>query len=527
MEIRNSGSDEKRARKLGATIPLFSLRTARNWGIGEIPDLVGCARWLKTGGFGVLQILPPHELAKGETSPYGARTAFGIDPIFLALEDVPELAGEELEVALGEDGKRELTRVRALPAVDYQAVRALKTKVLAEAFARFEKAELAKGTARAERYRSFVKKVASWEDDLALYVALRHQNDSKSWRDWPESERHRDPATLSAQREMHGNAIEKHRYGQWLASEQWSKARAAVRALGLELMGDLPFVVGTESADVWAHPNEFDWKASLGAPPDAFSPDGQDWGLPPYRWSEMEKDDFAWLRARVRRAAELYDRFRLDHLIGLFRMYVVVGGDPKKGHFEPENEAAQTERGARMLGVMVDEARSAGTELIAEDLGVVPDWVRAVMREKGVPGYRVIPWERDFERNYYRRPQDFPPLSVAAWSTHDTAPINQMWNELQQWERDGLADLIGVPHDANAHDLWRAQMRTLMNAGSSLALVLGQEILGDDRRINTPGTVGPQNWTYRFPQTFDEMGGDPRICDRMTILRDFAAEGGR
>ena len=516
-----------RTRKLGATIPLFSLRTAENWGIGEITDLPDCAIWLKTGGFKLLQILPPHELAQGETSPYGARTAFGIDPIYVALDEIEDLDEAEIARTLGEDGKRELERVRWSRTVEYDAVRALKSRVLARAAEIFREREVARGTERGKKFEAWCRVAASWEDDLAVYVSLRKKNDSKGWRDWPEKERDRETLTLQERARNDAATIFAHRYAQWTAEEQWDHARKRLRDIGMELMGDLPFVVGTESADVWQRPNEFDVDASLGAPPDAFTPKGQDWGLPPYRWNEIEKNDFAWLRARVRRAAMLYDRFRLDHLIGVFRMYVVHGGDATKGKFEPESETDQIARGKRVLGVMVDEARKAGIELIAEDLGVVPDFARAVMRDLDVPGYRVIPWERDFVKHRYRDPREFSEASVASWSTHDTAPINAMWKSLEQWEKDGLADLCKVSRTASEDELWRAQMTLLLNARSSLALVLGQEIIGNDARINTPGTVGPHNWTWRFGKTFEEMDRDPEIAERMSTLRKLAEESGR
>ncbi|MGH7327416.1 MAG: 4-alpha-glucanotransferase, partial [Polyangiaceae bacterium] len=463
----------------------------------------------------------------GETSPYAARTAFGLDPIYVAIDEVEDLDEPEIERTLGDSGRRELERVRWSKTVEYDAVRALKSKVLGRAAAIFREREIARGTERAKKFETWCSGSASWEDDLATYVSLRKKNDTKGWRDWPEKERNRDTSTLEHQMRSDADTIFAHRYAQWNAELQWDNARKRIRDIGVELMGDLPFVVGTESADVWQRPNEFEVDASLGAPPDAFTPVGQDWGLPPYRWSEIEKNDFAWLRARVRRAATLYDRFRLDHLIGVFRMYVVHGGDAQKGKFEPEMEPEQIARGKRVLGVMVEEARKSGIELIAEDLGVVPDFARAVMRDLDVPGYRVIPWERDFVNHRYREPREFAEASVASWSTHDTAPIGAMWKSLEQWERDGLADLCKVSRTANEDDLWRAQMHLLVCARSSLALVLGQEIIGDDARINTPGTVGPQNWTYRFEKTFEEMDRDPRIAHRMTTLRKLAEESGR
>src|ERR1700683_5236376 len=133
---------------------------------------------------------------------------------------------------------------------------------------------------------------------------------------------------------------------------KWEAAGAGMRAAGVELMGDLPFVVCTESADVWSHASQFQLNLSLGAPPDAYSADGQDWGLPPYDWLAMEADDLAWLRARTRRASHLYDRFRLDHVVGYFRQWVKRRDGRDRGRFDPEGQDAQRARGRRVLGAM-------------------------------------------------------------------------------------------------------------------------------------------------------------------------------
>ena len=186
------------SRKVGVTIPLFSLRTRASWGIGEIPDLPACAAWIKTAGMELLQILPPHELARGEASPYGARTAFGLDPIFMGIDAMEDLDPKAIADALGLSGRVELESLRGAPHVVYERVRALKTKVIHFAFERFVASEWSKNTARAEGLRAFIAREASWEDDLALYVALRDSHEGFGWGTWPDGERLRDPETLRA-----------------------------------------------------------------------------------------------------------------------------------------------------------------------------------------------------------------------------------------------------------------------------------------------------------------------------------------
>lgn len=518
------------SRKVGVTIPLFSLRTRASWGIGEIPDLPVCAAWIKTAGMELLQILPPHELARGEASPYGARTAFGLDPIFMGIDAMEDLDANAIADALGVAGRAELESLRAAPTVVYERVRAVKSKVIRRAFDLFVANDWTKNTARADALRAFIAREASWEDDLALYVALRDSHEGYGWGTWPDAERLRDPHAMRAARETHADKILEHQYTQWNLGLQWEKARGEMRVLGVELMGDLPFIVCGESADAWARPEQFRTDGSLGAPPDGFAPDGQDWGLPIYDWDAMERDDLAWVRARTRRSAQLYDRFRLDHVVGYFRMFVrrklAAGGVEAKGSFLPKDEVSQLARGQRVLGTIAHEARD--TRVIAEDLGVVPPFVRETMRDLGIPGYKIIPWEKNWEGDRtFQNPAAYPELSVASWSTHDTAPIGAWWPEFSAEDRAELEALMHVGADASEDERWRGLMSLLLSARSSLALILAPEILGESRRINTPGTVDDKNWTYRLPMAIEDLHDDPHAKYRMHVLRELATASGR
>ena len=523
------------SRVAGVTVPLSAIRTQRDWGIGQISNLPAFAGWVLGAGHRLVQILPPYELAPGETSPYGARTAFGIDPIYLTLEEIPDVDAAEIDDVLGDDGRAERARLRGLGHVDFAAVRALKGRVLRRAFERFHAREWSLGTARAGALREFLGR-HPWENDLATYVALRDGHNQWSWQHWPEGERlHRPDALATAQARLERPILE-HEYLQWLADEQWQRAKRAVNDLGVEVMGDLPFIVGTESADVWAHADEFRRDVSLGAPPDAFSEDGQDWGLPAYDWARWTRTNLAWIRARTRHAATLYDRFRLDHVVGYFRMFVRPPSDPSrggassdarkpKGWFDPAREDAQKARGERVLRVIQEEAGQ--TRVIGEDLGVIPPFVRKTLADLGIPGYRVLPWENDAGR--FRDPAAYPELSVATWSTHDTAPITGWWDELSPSDRRELSALarLDATSAADPDARWLPLMRLLYHSASELTLVLPQEMLGESARINTPGTVGDGNWTYRLPRPVEELEADPSIAARMRKLLDAVRESGR
>ena len=519
------------SRVAGVTVPLSSLRTKRDWGIGQINDLPAFATWILSAGQRLVQILPPYELAPGETSPYGARTAFGLDPIYLALEDIPDLDANVIDEVLGDAGRVERDRLRSLGHVDFGPVRTLKTRVLRRAFERFYEREWVRRTPRAEALRAFVRE-QRWPRDLATYVALRNRHNQWSWQTWPQGQRDREPSALAAAEEELASPILEHQYAQWIADGQWQAAKRAVNVQGVELMGDLPFIVGTESADVWAHPREFRRDVSLGAPPDAFSEEGQDWGLPAYDWPGMEQNDLAWIRARTRHAATLYDRFRLDHVVGYFRMFVRPPTDPNaprgpkpRGWFDPQGEDAQNARGERVLRAIQAEAGTA--RVIGEDLGVIPPFVRHTLTALGIPGYRVLPWEND--DGHFRDPKAYPALSVATWSTHDTAPIVSWWDELPGHDRYELARVASMSGDvaSSPEGRWLPLLRTLFESGSELTLVLPQEILGERARINTPGTVDDRNWTYRIPRPIEDLASDAGVQGRMRALRDAARASGR
>jgi 4-alpha-glucanotransferase len=498
-------------RLAGVTLPLFSIRTSRDWGIGQITDLPAAGRWIRSGGFRLLQILPAYELARGETSPYGARTAFGIDPIYIDIDAIPGMAALSAEDAAIRD------RLRALPEVDHGAVRDLKLRALRASFELFwERGHLGE-------LRAFAARESAWEDDLALYVAIRHEQRGHGWETWPAPERNRDPAALDAARARLAKEVSFHQWMQWNALGQWDSARRELEGDGISLMGDLPFVVGGESADVWAHRELFQLGKSLGAPPDEFDPElGQDWGLPPYDWEALDRHDLWWLRARAAHAGRLYHAFRVDHVIGYFRQYV---RPPKAlGVFDPAEEAAAEARGRRLALALRDSARPAA--VIAEDLGVIPKWARKVLDEVGLPGYRVLPWEKD-EDGALRDPRQFPPLSVATWSTHDTAPIGAWWNDFDDDEKGAWATRGKFELNAPADARNLALARILLGSGSDIALMLAPEVLGESARINTPGSIGAHNWTYRLPRTLESLSNDSRVTRMMGALHAMNLDAGR
>jgi 4-alpha-glucanotransferase len=528
-----------RRRVAGVTIPLFSIRTARSWGIGEIGDLPDFAAWVATAGLTLVQILPLGEISGGETSPYSALSAFGIDPMYISLADVEDLPAERVREALGGDvGVATLEQARAAAGVDYGAVRFVKQRALRFAFERFRTEDLAKDTARAGSFGAFSDHNRHWLDDYALFRALKDAHGGVAWWDWPAPLRERRREALDAARAQLANAVAYYRYVQWLAHTQWETARGRLAESGVEIMGDLPFMVGRDSADVWANPREFRDGASVGVPPDQFNAEGQDWGLPPYHWEAMRADDFAWLRRRARYSGALYNRFRIDHLVGFYRTYMrpLDGRHDAAGHlvpgvFDPADERAQLPHGERVVTAMVDAARERGARLVAEDLGIIPNFVRPSLTRLGVPGYKVLIWEKDDA--VFRDPRGYPAVSVACFGTHDTDPVATWWETRAPDERaavtalPGLAPRAGELGEAFTPAVHRALLDLINGSASELVLLLMQDVLGTRERINTPATVGPHNWTYRLPAAVERLRADPDVQRLMATVRESVVASGR
>jgi len=515
------------ARQAGVLLPLFSIRSSADWGVGEIPDLVPFARWSADAGFSLLLLLPVNEASRGQHSPYGALSAFALDPVYVApsaLEDFQAAGGLD---ALTPAERARIEAVRAAPEVRWDEVRALKRRAFEVAFARFERDEWKARTGRARALEEFLRSEAGWLDDYALFVAL-HDGElgGRAWSEWPAPLRDRDPAALADARARHARELLFLGWLQWQGAEQWRAARAGVRAAGVDLGGDLPFMVATDSADVWARRGDFRLDARVGVPPDAFSPTGQDWGLPVYRWEVMEREGYPWLTARARRMATLYDLYRVDHVVGVYRTYFFpnAGGKPA---FVPEGEPAQTRNGERVLGIF-----SQGARVVAEDLGVVPDFVRASLERLRIPGYRVQRWEKDWKGDgkSFRDPAAWPALSIATTGTHDTESMADWYEALSPEERGLLLSLPAlaalrarapVRFDAEVRD---ALLANVYGAGSDLALVPFQDALGARERVNVPGTVTGTNWTYRIPMALQALAADGATIGR---LRALAVRTGR
>jgi 4-alpha-glucanotransferase len=513
-------------------LPLFSAWSATSWGIGDFSDIGPLAAWAASAGFDRLMLLPLGTLPDRVTSPYSAMTSMAIDPSYIAVEAVEDFSRAGGIAALSTESRHALDHARAAPRVRYDAVRHVKREALALAFERFMNDEWGALTLRAAALAGFIARERWWLDDYAIYVSAANVTGQASWRAWPPALRDRQAEALDDTRRQLSREILQQQYYQWLAESQWQGARRAARDHGVTIFGDLPFMVNADSPDVWARPGEYMFDVSLGVPPDAFSETGQDWDLPTYRWDAIAAGGYAWVQDRARRMAALFDGYRVDHLVGLYRTY----GRPVRGEpfFNPAEEADQRRQGEHILQML---ARS-GPAIIAEDLGVVPDFVRDSLARLGVPGTKVLRWERRWNDpgHPFADPRTYPALSAAMTGTHDTATLAGWWESAAGEERAAwsamLAGLRGSTGRIDAAAPWDGAVRDALlaaayAAGSAELFVPVQDVFGWRDRINTPATVSENNWSWRLPWPVDRFGAVPEAVERAAFCRALAGETAR
>ena len=344
-------------------------------------------------------------------------------------------------------------------------------------------------------------------------------------------------------------------YVQWIARSQWKSVADYGRKRGVKLMGDIPIGISVASADVFANRDIFDLDWYGGAPPEALFKDdefvqkwGQNWGIPLYRWDVLKKRDYDWWRQRIRKTTEICDMFRIDHALGFYRIYSFPWNPIRNDEFlplsgdeaaekcggrrpgfrprdddSPENKDANRADGEAYLRMMKETAGHC--EIIAEDLGMVPDYVRPSLAELDIAGMKVPQWE--FENGNVMGGASYPSVSFATYTTHDHAPLKVQWNEQrekmlnsdagsEEWNDaskflNALFDFSGIAvtqfdqfpvYDRNFLD---ALFWTICQSNSRRVAIMITDLMYSEERINVPGVMSNDNWTFRIPVTVEEL----------------------
>lgn len=293
----------------GVAVPLFSLRSKNSIGIGEFLDLIPFASWVKYCDFNVIQILPVNDTGN-ESSPYSARSAFALHPVYLNLQVIDGSSDFEDEIKKAkEDFNKELR-------IDFYKIVTWKRAILRKIFdLHFEKIAADK---KLERWIDNNE----WVKPYCVYALLKAKHSEASWKDWKTNQH----PTLSSIEKLWTKNYKEALFQAWMQFEAEAQFKAAVKAisdLGVKLKGDIPILINEDSADVWFHRDFFSLDDRAGAPPDMFSYSGQNWGFPTYRWDTIEKDNYSWWRKRLFQASKFYHAYRIDHVLGFFRIWTI------------------------------------------------------------------------------------------------------------------------------------------------------------------------------------------------------------
>jgi 4-alpha-glucanotransferase len=557
----------------GLLAPLFALRTEDDLGVGDVAALHQFIAWSRALGFKLVQLLPINETG-GDHSPYNAISSRAIDPTTLHLAPgiPPDLSAEAFaEVTASVD----LPALRRGP-VKYEIVKPLKRKLLERAFAAFR--DRTRGDAETgDEFRAFCEGEKVWLADYTLFRALMELNgECETWDQWqPEHaeigvvRRWLDSLGEKARDQMQGRR-DFHSYVQWIAHQQWREVKACAEKQGVALMGDIPFGVSYYSADVFTHPERFALDWSGGAPPEPYFKDdaftqkwGQNWGIPLYRWEVMRSQNFDWWRQRVQGVRGIFHLFRIDHILGFYRIYAFpwrprrnaeflpldwhemlarTGG--RAPHFSPrhdlswENCMANKQDGEEYLRAVLEE--SGPDRVVGEDLGTVPDYVRPSLKSLGVAGFKIPQWEI-FPDQHTIPGSAYERRSVATFATHDHKPLRALWEEafekqtsLSDQARHDLAKIaefaeIGFPNEATdfAHDFYPAIFSALFRSESWIALVMITDLLGRKDRFNVPGTATDSNWTRRLHTSISKLGHSRKLKRQLELVREILRKTGR
>ena len=419
-------------RAFGIAVNLYAVRSARNWGAGDLSDLRTLAEWSGGIGAGFLGINPLHALRNRDwaVSPYSPVSRLYRNPLYVDVTEVPELSESSEARALAASASMHdaLAERRHADWIDYARVMALKRPVLEALHRTFAASHRGRDTPRGLAYRRYLESEGECLEDFATWVAMdediaRESGSPRAFRDWPTAYQDpRSPAVV-AFRAANPEAVDYHKYVQFELDRQLGEASrsAAEAGLGLGIYEDLAIGTAPDGCDPWAFPGLFLDGASLGAPPDDYARQGQDWGLPPIDPRRLQADGYRyWIRV-LRAALAHAGALRIDHIMGLFRQFWVPRGRSARQGAYVRYPATD------LLGILALESRRAGAVVIGEDLGTVPRGLSTTMARWEILSTRVLYFERD-KGGGYRSSRRFLPRALVAVNTHDHPPLAGFWS---------------------------------------------------------------------------------------------------
>jgi 4-alpha-glucanotransferase len=443
-------------RGFGITVNLYTVRSRGNWGAGDLGDLATISEWLGHQGGAFVGVNPLHALRNEgfDVSPYSPISRLFRNPLYLRIDDIPELAYDHVARALiaRPEFQQELAELRAADMLDYGRLMALRAPVLAQLHRTFEERERLPRTERGMAYESYVAREDPQLTQFATWMAIAEQEGPDA-RSWPAPLRDPRSPEVARRRDELRDRVGYHAWLQFELDRQLGNAahHAAESGLALGLYQDLAVGSAPSGSDVWANPGLFRQGATVGAPPDMYSEEGQNWGLPamdPFVLRETRYD--YWIRL-LRSGFRHTGALRIDHALGLFRMFWVPLGESAR------TGAYVTSFSEELFGIMALESMRHGAIVVGEDLGTVPPEVPKVLERWGVLGSKVVVFEWDHASGRFRAAADYPRLALTTVNTHDLPPVTGWMRERDVTLRSELGDLsdehqLASARRARAHD---------------------------------------------------------------------------
>jgi 4-alpha-glucanotransferase len=522
-------------RVVGLVANLYTLRSDRNWGVGDSGDLGGLAEWAADIGAAFIGVNPLHALRNRgyHISPYDPVSRLFRNTLYLDVEAIPEMAESAESSAMVARALPRLAELRAASHLSYEAVMAVKRPVLEALHRAFVEHHRGRDTVRGRAFTEYVESQGEALEDFATWCALDEREQGKAWQTWPSDLRDPRGRAVRAFREQERERVGFHQWMQFELDRQLGEVQRRARSLSLPigLYQDLAIGAARDGSDTWMHPGLFLDGAAIGAPPDPLATAGQNWGLPAIDPHRLAADGYSYwvrlLRAALRHAGGL----RIDHAIGLFRQFWIPAG------MRGADGAYIRFAGDDLLGIAALESVRANALIVGEDLGTVPPEVPPGLERWGVLSSKVLYFETAPGRDRFKSPREYPALALTTANTHDMPSIGAFWREADIDLRARIG-AISTQRAANEARRDRAEARealamTLVDEGlwptsetpmTDLALraavhaflrrtpswLVGlslDDLTGELEPVNVPGVAADRwaSWTRRMTMPLEEM----------------------
>ncbi|MEP7261648.1 MAG: malto-oligosyltrehalose synthase, partial [Usitatibacter sp.] len=533
----------------GTAVQLYGLRSARNAGIGNFGDLKACAETWAGRGAGIVGTNPLHALSlrdPGTASPYSPSSRLFFNPMYIDVEatvDFAELCAADR--ALHGQWRKETEPLRESAGVNYAAVASVLRMMFGRMYESFRARHLTAATTRGRAFAQFRESRGGQLRRHALHEALAEFHGGK-WHQWPQEFRDPEGEAARSFAEHNPERVGLHEYLQWIADQQLATVQERCRELGMSvgLYVDLAISIAPDGSEAWANQELYALGVNVGAPPDEFNRAGQDWGLPPFAPRRLRDAAYApfiaTLRANMARAGAL----RIDHVMGLSRLWWVPSG---KG---ADQGAYVSYPAEDLLGIVALESHRNRCLVIGEDLGTVSDELRKQLADAEILSYRLLMFERDNGR--FKAPAEYPRRALVAWGTHDLPTFTGWWQEedlrtraalglfdeealkrecaaraedrrhlLEALVKEGLAD-AGTPAQGKASMMLRDAVHEFVARAPAAVMVAQMEdVLGVVDQPNLPGTIEQYpNWQHKLPVPVESWGRDERFRSVTRLLAE-------